>query len=345
MKPSSNLSALVVITLAATTLVVTPSALAQTPAEPASARSASGSVDGNEEARRLYRSGVAAFDADNPQEARSLLLQAWSIRRTYDVASVLGQVELSLNLPRDAAEHLDFAIRNFPPQLSAEALQRVRETFSQAEKRVGTLLVRVDRAGSKILVDTKEVGTSPLSSPLFLEPGVHTIQGEDGSDRVARTVSVEAGATQSLGLDFGKSAPPPAQRIAHEGSSIRPIVLIAGGTLVLVGSALGAGFAMSAASDRERGDKLRANLGDGACQPGREPDASCSALQRASEAHDRDRNISAVSFAVAGTALAATAAYWILTRTDAARETGAAGVRLGASATKHHGTVWLSGAF
>lgn len=348
MKPSPDSIAFFVVAFTAATLARIPSALAQAaPAAPPSPQGvASESADDNDEARRLYRSGVAAFDADKPEEARRLLLQAWSVRRTYDVASVLGQVELSLNLPRDAAEHLDFAVRNFPPQLSADALQRVRDTFSQAEKRVGTLLVRVDRADTKILVDGKPVGKSPLSSPLFLEPGSHTIQGEQGGDRVARTVNVEAGATQSLGLDLGKSAPALSPRASHEESNIKPVSLIVGGTLVLVGSALGVGFAMSAASERERGDLLRANLADGACHPSRNLSTSCSALRSAGEDHDRDRNIAVASFAIAGTALVATVAYWALGRTDPAHDAGGAtGVHLGASATKRQGAVWLSGAF
>jgi hypothetical protein len=347
MKPSLDFTAFLVAAVTATTLARTPSALAQAPAEATSSPGvASGSVDDNDEARRLYRNGVAAFDADKPQEARQLLLRAWSIRRTYDVASVLGQVELALNLPRDAAEHLDFAIRNFPPQLSADALQRVRDTFSQAEKRVGTLLVRVDRAGTKILVDAKVVGTSPLSSPLFLEPGAHTVEAEEGSARASRTVAVEAGATQSLGLDLGRSTPLPAQQTSRDGSSTRTVALIGGGTIVLVGAALGVGFSLSAASDRDRGDTLRASLANGACSPSQPPSASCSALLRASEAHDRDRNIATASFAVAGAALVATAAYLFLTGTDAPHEaTAAPGVRLGATATKDQGALWLSGAF
>jgi hypothetical protein len=327
------------------TLAPIPRALAQTP-EPGAQAQAPGSADDNDEARRLYRSGVAAFDADKPEEARKLLLQAWSIRRTYDVASVLGQIELILNLPRDAAEHLDFAIRNFPPQLSADALQRVRDTYSQAEKRVGILIVRSDRPGTRVLVDGEPVGVSPLTTPLFLEPGSHKIEGENGGARVERTVLAEAGATQSLGLELGKNSPAKVTPVPARESSIRPVSLIVGGTIVLVGSALGVGFAMSAASARDRGDALRASLADGDCAPGRAISPSCGALRKAGEDHDRDRNIATASFVVAGAALAATAAYWFLGSSDEPASGGSpARVRIGATVAKREGALWLTGAF
>lgn len=349
MKPSLTFPTFVVVAFTAATLTPVPSALAQTaPSPPTSPQGVpSGSVDDNDEARRLYRSGVAAFDRDQTEEARRLLLQAWSIRRTYDVASVLGQVELALNLPRDAAEHLDFAVRNFPPQLSAEALQRVRDTFSQAEKRVGTLLVRVDRAGAQILVDGKPVGASPLSSPLFLDPGTHTVQGEEGGDRVRRTVNVEAGATQSLGLELGAArspaTPPTSTQAAREPNLT---LLLLGGAVTLVGAGVGLGYAIGAADAHDRADAIRATLPPGGCGgPG--PASFCNQLHEAAETHDRDRTLSTVAFAVSATALVATAGYWFLASSRPSQRTAetAAPVQVGASLARDSAAFSVSGAW
>ena len=66
-------------------------------------------------ARVLYKKAQVAFEAERYDEARQLLLQVWQIRQTTDTAAELGHTEMELRRYRDAAEHFDYCLRNYPP--------------------------------------------------------------------------------------------------------------------------------------------------------------------------------------------------------------------------------------
>ena len=273
------------------------------------------------------------------------MLQAWAIRQTYDVATALGQVELDLSLPRDAAEHLDFALRTFPPQLSAETLQRVRGLFFQAEKKVGTLIVRADRPGTRILVDAKPVGVTPLAGPLFLDPGSHVIDGEDGTGHVTRTLEVEAGTTQSIGLELAAPRPVAPEVHAEAKDSVPPVPLLVGGALVVAGLGVGIWFAVDAGNRSDEARSLRESLGNRSCG-GVAPasPSECMELRDVASRYSRDRNVSTAGFVGAGVAAVATGAFWLLSSPRASTERQSA-LRVNGSVDNHSAALWATGEF
>lgn len=296
----------------------------------------------NERVRELFRQGADAFDKKEFSRARSLWLEAWSLRQTYDVATALGQVELELGLPREAAQHLDFALRNFPPQLSANALERLRKMFARAASEVGALDVQVARAGAAVLVDSKAVGTTPLASPVFLTPGTHIITVRSGADTASRPVTVNSGDHQLLVLELPArtqsepvsaapasaetspatpSSAPPSPPPTEAKSGLTP-PLIAGAAVTVVGASAGVLFALLASHERDRADTFRAEVPDGACSPALPSNATCTDLRHAAEAHDRDRVISISAFVVSGAAAVGTAVYWVTTRSKDANRIG-----------------------
>jgi len=94
-----------------------------TPVATAAAQTKASAADGDEtRVRSLYRKAAAAFGAGKYEDAQVLLLEAWHLRRSYDVAAALGQAELELKRYRDAAEHLQYAVKNFAPVKSEKNL-------------------------------------------------------------------------------------------------------------------------------------------------------------------------------------------------------------------------------
>src|SRR3954463_14437863 len=83
-------------------------------------------------ARALYKKAAEAFEASQYTEARRLLLDAWALRQSYDVAASLGDTEIKLGLFAEAAEHLSFSVRNFPPLENEQALSNVRRQLEVA---------------------------------------------------------------------------------------------------------------------------------------------------------------------------------------------------------------------
>lgn len=346
MRSSFKLSAVCALSAFTLGLAQPRSARAQAAESSANGAATAPSADDNAEARRLYRKGAEAFDSGKPQEARSFLLQAWAIRQTYDVATALGQVELDLSLPRDAAEHLDFALRTFPPQLSAETLQRVRGLFFQAEKKVGTLIVRADRPGTRILVDGKPAGVTPLAGPLFLEPGSHAIEGEDGTSHVTRTLEVEAGTTQSVGLELIPPRPPAPEVRAESKDSVPPVPLLVGGALVVAGVGVGVWFAVDAGNRSDEARALRESLGNRSCG-GVVPasPAECRELQDIASRYSRDRNVSTAGFVGAGVAAVATGAFWLLSSSRGSTSERHSALRVNGSVGNHSAALWATGEF
>ncbi len=65
-------------------------------------------------ARQFLDEGVEAFQARDYVKAQDLFRRSFNIKRSYDTAINLGNVELKLELYRDAAEHLDYGFRFYP---------------------------------------------------------------------------------------------------------------------------------------------------------------------------------------------------------------------------------------
>jgi hypothetical protein len=309
-------------------------------------------ADDNERARALYRQATEAFEKMKPEEALAGFRESWNLRKTHDVALSLGQVELVLKKFRDAAEHLDFAIRHFPPMESGDMLNTARNALAEAKQQVGTLEVTVDRGGAEILVDSRLVGVAPLDHPLYLEPGQRIIEARDPSSpaatvRGSETITVEPGREQAVSLRLG---PRPVQgTLSPTGNAERgasPVPLVLGGVLGLAGLGLGTSFALAAGSEKSRADSLRSQLPDGACKMSNGPAQTCTDLRDAVDAHDRDRNISTAGFVVGGAAILGTIGYWLFLHPSSEKRSQdghGRNLSLRAAATTNEGALWLSG--
>ena len=72
------------------------------------------SADDTERARILFQEGNAAYRERNWQLAYDKFHEAFGLAPTYDLAGNLGDVELMLEKPREAAEHLAYSLKNWP---------------------------------------------------------------------------------------------------------------------------------------------------------------------------------------------------------------------------------------
>ncbi|WP_437864089.1 PEGA domain-containing protein [Sorangium sp. So ce363] len=135
-------------------------------------------------------------------EAEAELQSAWELNPTFDVAYNLGNTKYQLKKYREAAEHLSFALRNWPlvktvAKLKPTAEQRLAESRAQ----VGALRVTVSAAGAEVLVDGKAVGRAPLEGEVFVEPGEHRVEARlEGYAPVSQTVKSAKGETTDAGL-------------------------------------------------------------------------------------------------------------------------------------------------
>lgn len=195
------------------------SALALTAPAIAQGKTPSDSIERTDRARSLFKQGLEALAAHKFEVARSHLLEAFKLSPSFDVAGALGQAELELRRYRDAAEHLDLSLRNFPPSESLELRKKVSDGLELAKKRVCALRLSVAPAGTEVRVDGALIGTAPVAPQVFVEPGARVLEARLASGETdSITIRAAAGSEQSLSLaPKRKEVAPP---VAAPGASV-----------------------------------------------------------------------------------------------------------------------------
>ena len=109
---------------------ILPACLALCIACPSLARADTPAPDGSaavaSKVGQLFDQAQAAFAKGDKQGAYEAYKAAWALQKSYDIAGNLGNVELKLGMHRDAAEHLAFALDDFPPTEIGRASCRER---------------------------------------------------------------------------------------------------------------------------------------------------------------------------------------------------------------------------
>jgi tetratricopeptide (TPR) repeat protein len=261
-------------------------------------------------ARALYQHASQAFEAGRYPEARRLLLDAWALRKSYDVAASLGDTELKLGLFADAAEHLSFSVRTFPPLENEQALASVRRQLEMARQKAAALRIAVDEPDAEVRVDQRLVGKSPLEDAVFVSPGRHTVEARKGTAVATGAVVSEVSEEHAVTLRLA----PMEQSLPHDESrgprSIVPLVV--GGAVVAVGLTAGIAFRLAANADDDHAAALRSRLGTGGCIGAAGASEDCAALRHDVDGASRSQTWSTVGFVVAGVGLVGTPIWWLL---------------------------------
>lgn len=315
-------------------------ALAETPPAPMDDPTAT-------RARELFAEGLAAFDAERYDEAKRTFEASFRLRKAYDTAGLLGQVELELGEFRNAAEHIDYCIRNFPTGGNRGLYAEVQEAFAGAKQRVGTLRIAVEGSNAELVLDGKHLGVTPLEHDVFVEPGEHTLRAQwlDASF-TERTFRIEAG--QELRVELRQPVPSPsvtdpsASRHHEFGRREWLPAYLAGGVTAAALAATVA-FRVSRAEDRRQVEQLRSRIGAGECAPGGELADGCAALVSARDRYNDKGRLADVTLALGGVAAAATLGYvsYVLLQEPKSES----GLRASASLDATSGGIVLTGSF
>ncbi|AUX20265.1 hypothetical protein SOCEGT47_007310 [Sorangium cellulosum] len=149
-------------------------------------------------------------------EAEAALESAWELSPTFDVAYNLGNTKYQMKKHREAAQHLSYALRNWPLIKAAARLKPIAEQrLAESRSQVGAVTVTVSAAGAEVLVDGKAMGKAPLEGEIFVEPGEHQVEARlEAYVPANQTVRVAKGGTAEVTLAMA-----PVQREAQEVAS------------------------------------------------------------------------------------------------------------------------------
>ncbi|WP_437293172.1 hypothetical protein [Sorangium sp. So ce426] len=162
--------------------------------------------DDSTRAAQIYSAGVAAAREDRWRDAYAAYLEAWTLKRHFQIAANLARAELKLGMHRDAAEHIAFFLREAE---GVSELDRAlgRQMLEEAKARISTLTIVASRPGALVLVDGVPAGTSPLEREVYVEPGKRMIEAQIQGERPAKiSVALAPGASQEVELSFGEHA-------------------------------------------------------------------------------------------------------------------------------------------
>jgi hypothetical protein len=161
-----------------------------------------------EVARQRYKDGVKAYDAGSYDEARQAFLQAYQLKKLPVMLLNLGQSELKSNHVADGGNHLVQFLHEYK-DAKPEEVASANAGIDDAKHRVGQIAVGVSQPGAEVSIDGVVVGKSPMTDPVFAEPGTRTITATLNGTSSSTKVDVTKGQTTAATVTLGGSAPAP----------------------------------------------------------------------------------------------------------------------------------------
>lgn len=287
--------------------------------------------------RMQYRKAARAIDEKNWVEARRLLVDLWSRRQTYDVASSLGQTEYQLHHPAAGARYMAYALAHVPPKETGEIVRNMRAALEELKKLVAAVRISVNRPSAEVRVDGEKVGTSPLEGDVFVEPGRHVVEARVGPrpDQVdSKVFDFEAGHHYAMELAIAngpsnaEAATPPHSDGSGAGVEARTVVLIAGGAVTagLLGLSIAEGIRGNNADDDAKALRAQAREALGQNCPLGSALPICQQLEDALDRRNSANKTATFSLLGAGITAAATATLFLLLPDQRRRQPPASGV-------------------
>ncbi|MDI3285360.1 PEGA domain-containing protein [Polyangium sp. 15x6] len=253
-------------------------------------------------AAELFETGNKLFDEQKWAEAEASYQAAWDLRKSFDLAGNLGDVEMTLGQHRDAAEHLSYALEEFPAGGKPEVREALQKRLEEAKKHVGTVTIGTNIGGAKIYVDGRFVGQAPLAKAVFVDPGKRVIEAKlPGHDDVLKTVDVEKAQSQEVSLVL-------APKIGGTPGGKSVALIAVGAGLGVIGIGTGIGLIVAGESELTAARALRDSIPEAVCNTAHPQHgmytAQCSELKNKLGKTDTLHNVG-VGVAIAGGVIAA----------------------------------------
>lgn len=126
-------------------------------------------------AKEKFARGVEHMRAENYQAAAEQFERAYAIAPYAVILYNLGIAYEKLDRPVDAVRVMKQVIDE-PGNLRPERVTRANETVATQSKRIGMLIIEIDRDGADVRIDGDSIGQSPIAVPRALGSGTHFVE-------------------------------------------------------------------------------------------------------------------------------------------------------------------------
>jgi tetratricopeptide (TPR) repeat protein len=154
-------------------------------------------------ARQHYARGVALATAGAYEQALAEFTLAYELVPHYAVLYNVGQTYLELGRTVKAVESLEHYLRLGAASIPPERRREVEGELAALSAELAAVQLTVDEEGAQISVDGEPIGRAPLSNPLRVSAGRHTLAALSASGRrVEHTLELSRGETRPIALRF-----------------------------------------------------------------------------------------------------------------------------------------------
>jgi hypothetical protein len=151
--------------------------------------------------KKVYEEAVAAANKSDWALCRTRAIGVWQQIQSPTVAGMLGICEAELGMHKDAAEHLDFFLKN-QKKADPHPLREAQTRFDAARKKVARLTIVPTPDDAEITVNGKTVGTGRRT--VFVDPGDVLVGASKMGQGRQRTVALLAGADETVQVEVPK---------------------------------------------------------------------------------------------------------------------------------------------
>lgn len=225
----------------------------------------------------LYEQGVDLAGKKDFTAAEAKFLAAWAIQRSYDVAANLGEVEMQLGKPAEAAGYFTYALANFPLGGKPQTREWIAGRLKEAKSKSFALTIAVNVPGADVRVNGKPAGKAPIGDEMFLPAGDCTVEvAAPDYEPWSKKIPAAAGGSQKVQVDLVQPQKSVWPSLAAGGAGIATLAV--GVVLVLVSNQKY--DEAGRLHDEIAGDPVSPD-----CRPPA-PNAKCAALKSAAETSD-----------------------------------------------------------
>ncbi len=169
-----------------------------------------------EEAQLRFRRGVDLYTEGDFSGALVELKRAYELVPNFRILFNLGQVSYQSHDYAAAFEFLSRYVAEGDDRIPAARRQEVTRDLEQLRQRIGSLEIPVAVTGYRVMVDDRDLGTTPLGAPVTVNVGSHRVEliavtGE----RQVRIVELPSGQRITVKFD----TPLPQLKLPPDGSA------------------------------------------------------------------------------------------------------------------------------
>jgi hypothetical protein len=199
--------------------------------------------EGQESAKFHFDEGVRLYKQDDFSGALAEFLKAYEAKKHFSVLYNIASCQMELEMYLDARDNFKLYLEEGWTSVDAERIEEVERKLARIEELLCKVQIDVDEDGATVLINGKQVGTTPLDSIIFLDAGTHVLTIEKQG---FRKHTGEFILSRSEKASFSVSLEPEKTAKQRRKAPVAAFIALAGaGGAALVASAVTGGLTIS----------------------------------------------------------------------------------------------------